>query len=311
MQVVLRRVGVHVGGEEVVRAGELGEAVHPVGEGQILHPPVRNAAMVGNDIHHYLQVALVALRDVGAVELVGAEARIDAVVVSAGVAVIGLHGLVVEQQRGRPDGRRPHRGDVVQVVDHALQVSAVTAEELRTGRLLGRVVRRVDRWVAVREAVRHHQIDHVGRGEALPFARPFASCRDLIGDLERLGPLAREDEIIGAGLGLGVDLHVDEQIVRTVGPVRARDGESGAVASHLDLAGGDVGTIDEQLQRRAHPRPPGQGFHPHDAAVVVGNGVGRGRRRGEAGDEAHGCKGYEDFFHEFQVSVYRFRVSIR
>ena len=126
LKIGVRCVGVHVCGEEVVGARILREAVYPVLEGHVAHPPVGAAAVVRDDIHYHLQAAAVALRNERTVQLVRPETRIDMVIVGAGISVIRSVGLVVEQQRRAPYGRCTRRGDVVEVVDHTLYVAAVT-----------------------------------------------------------------------------------------------------------------------------------------------------------------------------------------
>ena len=47
------------------------------------------------------------------------------VIIRRGIAVVGAPAVVVEQERGVPDGGGAEVGDVVQVVDYALQVASV------------------------------------------------------------------------------------------------------------------------------------------------------------------------------------------
>ena len=102
-----------------------------------------------------------------AVHLIVAEARIDAVIVTAGIAVIGLARLVVQQQRGVPDRCGAQVGDIVQMVHDAFDVASVAACEALTVHLVVRVGRIVIGRIAVGETVRHDQVDQVGGSEAL------------------------------------------------------------------------------------------------------------------------------------------------
>ena len=80
--------------------------VEPVVAGHIGHPRMLEAAMVEDHVHHNLQSLLMGLVGQTAILFVGAEARIDAIVVGRGIAVIGgelkLVGRVVLE-----DGREP------------------------------------------------------------------------------------------------------------------------------------------------------------------------------------------------------------
>ncbi len=63
------------------------------------------------------------------IQFVRAKPGVYAVVVAAGVAVVRTFGFVVQQQRRGPSGRGAQPCDVIQVVDHPLQVAPVAAEE--------------------------------------------------------------------------------------------------------------------------------------------------------------------------------------
>ena len=209
VEVVARSVGIHVRREADVRPGVFGELVYPVPERQVFHPPVARAAVVGDDVHNHLQPVLVGFADELPIQFVRAEPGVYAVVVAAGVAVVRTFGFVVQQQRRGPYGRGAQPCDVIQVVDHPLQVAPVAAEEGAAVGALPRVGRRVVRRIAVGEAVGHQEVDHVGRGETLACGRAFGACRDLIGNLELPFPL-REYEVVGARFRVGFHLHVHE-----------------------------------------------------------------------------------------------------
>ena len=145
------------------------------------------------------------------------------------------------------------------MVDDTLDIATVASEEgIAVGLVIG-VGGRVVRGVAIGETVGHEQVHHVGRGEAGALGRAFAACLQLVGVAELLALLG-EYEIVGAGLCLGIDGDVDKQVVGTLGLVylgylhalAALDGE---------VVGGDVGTMNHQLQGSAHAGPPGERLH--------------------------------------------------
>ena len=139
-----------------------------------------------------------------------AEAGVDMVIVRAGIAVIALIGLVVQQERRIPDGRRAQVRHIVQVVDDALEVAAVaghgilTVHSVRGGRNGPRMAGAVDVFPALPllivvhegrgKAVRHDQVDHIGRGIALALPAAFLALPHLVGILELLLPTG-EDQI--------------------------------------------------------------------------------------------------------------------
>ena len=124
-EVGLRRMGIHIDGEQGVHLHVLGETVDPVLERGVLHPPVSGAAMVGDDVHYDLEACLVRLCHIFLIQGVVSEARVDVVIVGACVSVIRFHFLVVEQQGGVPDCRGAQIDYVIKMVDEALYVSAV------------------------------------------------------------------------------------------------------------------------------------------------------------------------------------------
>ena len=112
----------------------------PVLEGQVLGPPVGGgAAVVGHDVHDDLEVPLVRLGDELLVEGVVTETGIYLVVVRRGITVVGTPAVVVKQQGGVPNGGGAEVGDIVQMVDDALQVASVAAADGGTVGRLGRV----------------------------------------------------------------------------------------------------------------------------------------------------------------------------
>ena len=130
----LRAVG--IGGEaghRVAAALLLAEplgGVQPVLRGHVADPRVFESAMVEDHVHHHFQSVLMCVGDERAILLIGAEARVYAVVVGGGVAVVGAEavvgvGRVVFQDRREPQGGDAELIEVVEVLADALEVAAV------------------------------------------------------------------------------------------------------------------------------------------------------------------------------------------
>ena len=113
-----------------------------------------NPAMVRHHVHDDFQPFFVSLGDHFPVKLVSPEARIDPVIVRAGIAMVGLLLQIVLQKGSGPDGSRPKAGDVVQMVYDALNVSSVTAERSFAVAWFGSRRGRIIRGVAISEAIR-------------------------------------------------------------------------------------------------------------------------------------------------------------
>ena len=258
--------------------------MHPVLERGVLHPPVGRAAVVGHDVHNDLDSAGVALLHILTVEGVVAQARVDMVVVRAGVAVVRLRRLVVQQKRGVPHCCGAQAGDVVYVLDHPLQVSAVAGHRVGAVHLVGRgghvpglrgavviypagpggiVVGR-----AGGEAVRHHEVYHIFRGETAPGGAAFIAPPQQVGEFEAVAAVV-EHEPGGAGDSVRTDDHVHEEVIVTV---RLADADSlhagGAFYAHVPA--GDVRALHQQLERHFHSRPPAGRLYAHD---FFGTGV--------------------------------------
>ena len=160
-EISLRGVRVGCGRELPVRTCECRVLVNPVVVRQIVHPPVCRATMVRHNIHNDFQTFVMGCVDECAVQFVATVARVDMIVVGAGVAVVGLRGFVVQQQRRAPNGCGTQRFDGVQVVNYTLEVSAMTAEPLVGSGFLNGIVGIVVVGVAVGKTVGHNQIDHI------------------------------------------------------------------------------------------------------------------------------------------------------
>ena len=278
LQVPLRGVRVHVHGEERVHLHVGFVHMVPVLERRVFHPPVGGAAVVGDHVHNHLQTAFVRLLNKGFVQGIVSKAGVDMIIVRAGIAVVGLPGLVVQQQRRTPDGRGAQVFDIIQVVHHALQVAAVTGHGIgpvhpvrqlghRPG-YQGAVFIGLFRHRGAGETVRHNQVNHIGRGEAFPPGAPLLPGLNQVGIADGL-PLAGKEEIIGSRPGRFRNLHVHEEEVGVVGLMHLLDAET--LSGDRDLTGRNIRALHHQLQAGFHARPPAQGFHP---ANFLRGGVG-------------------------------------
>ena len=173
----------------------------------------------------------------GLVQGIVAETGVDMIIVRAGIAVVTLVVLIVQQERRGPDGGDAQVSQIVQMVDDALQVAAVTGHRVHAvhgifddrdgiGHHAGTVIvgqgvgaeAIVVGKVAVGKAVRHNQVHQVGRGETLPLGTPLLPFPDQIRILEGF-PFPGEHQVIGARLGRGRHLHIHENKVGAIGLV--------------------------------------------------------------------------------------------
>ena len=228
----------------------------PVLERQVFHPPVLRTGVVGNHVHHYLDALGVGGAHQFTVFLVGAVTGIDVVIIAAGVTVIGPVAGVVSQQRSAPEGGGTQVGNVIQVVDNALDITTMAAHGLLPVGFLGRVRGGIDGRVSVGKAVRNNEVDKVGGGITLPLDQSFFPCVNLIGIAHRDAVLL-EDESISSRLGGSVYLQVDEYVIGAVGLVDGFDIDAGGTFhGYIGLA--DILSVDQQLKFGVHPRPPAQ-----------------------------------------------------
>ena len=304
-------VAVHLGGVGVHVHGEQGVHLHvrivhmvPVLERGVLHPPVRRAAVVGDNVHNHLEAFLVRLGHKGLVVLVVAKSRVDMIIVGAGIAVVALARLVVQQERGAPDSRSAQIGNIIQVVDEALDVAAVTGHRVlpvhlvrRSGNTPGaggtvQVFPALPGLVIVLEgrckAVRHNQVNHIGRGVALAVCASFFPLTDDVRVFEGLSVLG-EHQVVGIRRGLSGYFHIHKEEVGAVGLVNLFYLEPVAGDGHFIR--GNVRSLDQELKFRFHARPPAQGLHTGNLRCrffhIGGIQRLRSRAGGEKGDSSH------------------------
>ena len=147
------------------------------------------AAVVEDHVHDNFQSFRVSVVDEAAVVGVGAEARVNAVVVGGGIAVVGRHPVlfahVVFEDRGEPEGCHAQLVEIVEMLTHAFQVAAMTQRGLRAvdgirhAGLLFAVV-----GTPLREAVGHEHIQHIRLGEAAALLAWHLALAQLVVDGE-------------------------------------------------------------------------------------------------------------------------------
>ena len=242
--------------------------MYPILERQVLHPPMGHTAVIRNDVHQNLQTTLVGLLDILTIQLVATHTGVDVVVVGTGIAVVGVVRLVVQQEGRGPDGRHTQVGNVVEVVDDALQVATVTAVQILTVGLLGRRGGAVDGRVAIGKAVGHQQVDDIRGGKALALGRPCTAFCQRIGDLELLVATLKE-EVNLPRRSRGLNLDVEEEVVGAVGLVHFT--QANPLAYQLHLTGRDLFALHQELQRGLHTNPPRQRLKAGHSTLGLGH----------------------------------------
>ncbi len=190
-------------------------------------------------------------------EFVGAETRIDLIVVSRSITVIRAARSIIEQQRRRPDGCRAEIRDVVKVIDHALQVSAVAAESLGSVDSFHSRGSGVVRRIPIRESVRADQVDEVSRSETFPVGGSGLTLGDFIRLFECILSVFAENQIVSPGLCAGRNLDIREKVVGAVGLVNPLHGDASGTL-HPDVVFADIRAVHQELKRCFHPCPPGK-----------------------------------------------------
>ena len=157
------------------------------------------AAVVGDDVHNDLQPLLVGFGDIFLVLGVATETGINAIVVSASVAVVGLPVLVVHKERGAPNGCGTEVGDIIKMVDNSLKVTAMATERLLTVGDLKGVVGVVIAGIGIGKTVRIDKINEVGCRETRPFGGTRLPLTNDIGLFERLVAISKH-KVVSPGL---------------------------------------------------------------------------------------------------------------
>jgi hypothetical protein len=171
-------------------------AVKPVRQRRILHPRVIRPRVIRHLIlNHFDPLAVRGIHQLAELRQ-RPKVLLDAIVVDRAVAVIIRDGLAVGSfalvqmvdvviHRVEPDGRHAQVLQIRQVIDNALEITAVIIARLLPVPHAARYGWIVIGGIAVREAIRHDQVNNVVRREALKaaFARQrtqhFEGCARL------------------------------------------------------------------------------------------------------------------------------------
>ena len=272
-------VGVEDGRELIAGLEAIAGMVEPVAGRAVLLPGMVTAAMVEDHVHDDLQSALVAGADQGAIVGIGAKARIDAVVVGRGIAVVGTRlllergGIVFEDGR-EPQSRDAQVGEVVEVAGDARKVASVAQRGLRAvAEAVAHALDDIIARVAIGKAVGHEEIEHVSLRKALVVLGSLGAGVEHVA-LRQLAAVELKLEAHLARLS-ALEIHIDEQIV---GRVEAHEG----VDTRMGVVGRDLGVayalaIDHELERGV--------FHPHIPVGGVDAGDLHLRADGEEREE--------------------------
>ncbi len=245
---------------------EFAAMVSPVRRRHVLHPPVAAADMRQHHILDDADAALARLRRQALEVGIAAVARIDAVMVGRRVAMVGVGGHVVLDQRSGPDLGEAHAGDVVEAVDHALDVAAVARAAARPIELVPHAGDAVVARVAVGKAVRHDLVDRVLAGKSLPGRRAGLARVQFVLVTGRSGAAAEADLKFSWPRGR-TDLQVDEQVVLVGDPGDLVDPHARVVDRGGEFR--DAFAVNHQLQRFGlHAGPPEGRLQVLDAVVL-------------------------------------------
>ena len=264
----LAHVGIAQGRAPVGGGGEGATVVDPVLGGQVVHPRVLGPAVVHDHVHDELEAVFAGGIGEPEIFLVGAEARIDPVVIGGGVAVIGPLRLVVLEQRIEPDGGVAHVGEVVEVVRDAGQVAAVPSMVVFAVWSLQHPLDGIITGIAIGETVRRDQADGVAAIVArdLP-PGPFAQRKGSAADGLAIALLLQPVQFDFTGFRPLFDAEVDEGIVGAVPVGDPADGDAGVVDLHLKT--GQVVAMDHQLDPfLGHVHPPERGVNAVDKGLA-------------------------------------------
>ena len=137
------------------------ELMDPILEQKVLHPPMVSTAVVRHYVHDHLQALIVGPGNIFLVLGIASETRIDPVVVTAGIAMVGLTVLVVHQERSAPDRGSSKVGDIVQMIDDSLKVAAMTTERTAAVSQFEGIICVVVARVGIGKTVRIDKVDEI------------------------------------------------------------------------------------------------------------------------------------------------------
>ena len=263
----------------------------PVIKGRVVHPPVACAAVVGYNVHYHLEAAGVACVHKCLIPGIVSKAGINVVVVRYGISVVTAARLVVDKERSAPNGRSAKVLNVIQVVYHALDIASVAGvgvfpvhlvqHERDLPGVAGAILICALRGFSLSKAVRHDEIDHIGRSEALTGRTAGAAFLNEVRVFETfISPC--EHKVIGAGPGTGRNLYVHKDEIRVIGLMHGLHLETGA--GNGNVKGRYPRPLHHKLETGFHTGPPTQGLY---ARYLRGTGLRNGGRVYPTGTGGH------------------------
>ena len=219
-------------------------------------------AMIENHVHHHLQSLSMSLIHETLILVIGAEARVHAVIVCSGVAMVrrvgAIAGAVVLQNGRKPQRRHAKVCEVVEVLAYSLKVAAMTQTRSRavTG-LVAHCLEGVVLGIAVGEAVGHEHVKHILIGESHALVARHSAVFQFVPHLLSLLALLEAERHLARLRALKVE--IEEEIVGRVETCDRVDAHSGIVDLHVRVT--HVLAVNHQLERRVlHAYIPVGGF---------------------------------------------------
>ena len=206
------------------------------------------AAVVGDNVHYHLEAAGMAGVHKGFVPGIVPKAGINVVVVRYCVSA-----------------KVP---DVIQVIDHSLDIASVAGVGILPVHLIqhkrnlpgmaGAVIVGAFRGLPLGKAVRHDEIYHIGRSEALTGCTAALTLPDEVRIFETF-PLLCEHYVVGAGFCFRGNLNVHKQEIGVIGLMHGLNLETGAC--HRYVTGRYSRPLHHKLETGVHTSPPTQGLY--------------------------------------------------
>ena len=113
------------------------------------------------------------------IEFVGAMAGVNVVVVRACITMVRPRRLVVLKEWSRPNSSCSKRSDIVKRIDDTLDIATKASVDIIFVSLLSHM-EAVIALISIHKAVRHDEVDHIGRGKSLALAATFTASVDGI-----------------------------------------------------------------------------------------------------------------------------------
>ena len=204
------------------------------------------AAVVEDHIHYNLDTAVVAFGYQLLILFVGAETRINFIVIGSSIAVVRTAGHVVFQYRSEPESGYTQVGEVIQILLDTCKVTTMAGVRIiavyfvfgHAGDLV--IVR-----ITICKAVGHQQVEGVGSIKTFVFTAFLAACFQFILFDDFLFALCKSESYF-TGFHIFLQSQVDNQVVRAFQLDSAAQRNAGIVDSNGRVT--DVFTVDHKLE---------------------------------------------------------------